>query len=76
MISKTPLLTERTASRLFDLLQQAELAYLMNGTPHVEYLRPHRAKAQGQLRKQLDRICRLDKQAGVFINYFLKEFGV
>ena len=55
-MSKVPLLTERTAQKLFDLLQQAELAHHMKGIPHVEYLRPHRAKAQGQLRKQLDRI--------------------
>ena len=75
-MSKVPLLTERTAQKLFDLLQQAELAHHMKGIPHVEYLRPHRAKAQGQLRKQLDRICSLGDQAGVFIDFFLKEFGV
>ena len=64
------------AQKLFDLLQQAELAYRLKGQPHCEYLRPHMHKAQGQLKKELTRICALGDKAGVFIDYFLKEFEV
>lgn len=63
------------ARKIFDLLQQAEMAHLLKGTPHVEYLLPYRNRAQGQLKKELSKICALGDQAKVFIDYFLKEFG-
>ena len=69
------MLNPHVAQRLFDLLQQAELAYLLKKQPHAEYLRPHMHKAQGQLKHELERICRLGDKAGVFIDYFLKEFN-
>ena len=68
------MLNPHVAQRLFDLLQQAELAYLLKQQPHAEYLRPHMRKSRGQLKRELERICALGDQAGVFIDYFLKEF--
>lgn len=67
-------MNESVAQRLFDLLQQAELAYLLKGQSHAEYLKPHMHRAQGQLKRELTRIVALGDQAGVFVDYFIKEF--
>ncbi len=68
-------MTQATARRLFDLLTQAEMAFLVNGTPHADYLRPHKNKACGQLKKELEKIVRLGPQAALFVDYFIKEFN-
>lgn len=68
------MLNNPVAQKLFDLLQQAELAYQLKGQPHCEYLAPFMHQAHGQLKRELTRICALGDQASVFVDYFLKEF--
>jgi hypothetical protein len=63
------------AQRLFDLLQQAEMAYHLNGVRHADYLKPYHSRAVGQLRRELGRIIALGDNAARFCDYFLKEFG-
>lgn len=69
-------MTPSTAQRLFNEFQQAELAYQIAGTPHAEYLRRRRQHHLGETRRELDRVVSLGEKAGVFVDFFLREFGV
>lgn len=65
-----------TARRLFDEFQQAELAYRLEGTPHAAYLSTWRHRHLGETRREIERVAALGAEAGVFIDFFLREFGV
>jgi hypothetical protein len=69
-------MTPHVAQKLFDEIQQAELAFQLKGTPHAEYLRTRRHRHLGQARRELDRIVALGTHAGTFVSFFLAEFGV
>ena len=62
------------AQRLFDMLQEAELAYLMKGTRHADYLRRRLPGTLGQLRQELLKIINLGDRAREFSEYFFREF--
>lgn len=64
------------AQRLFDLLQESELAYRLRGEAHADYLRRRAHQYKGQTRRELNRIVDLGPDAGRLVDYFLKEFGV
>lgn len=68
-------LNDHVARKMFDLLQQAELAFQMKGQKHADYLKPFRARAIGQLRMELTRIIDLGDRAEYMIDFFMKEFG-
>lgn len=63
------------AQRLFDLLQESEMAYRLRGVAHADYLRRRAHQYHGQTRRELDRIVALGPDAGRLVDYFLKEFG-
>lgn len=69
-------LNKHVARKMFDLLTNAELAFQMTGQKHADFLRPYCRKANGQLKKELNKIIELGDRAEYLIDFFLKEFDV
>jgi len=70
-------LNEISARKMFNLLQEAELAAHLAGINRRAYLVKHRARHVGQVRREVDRIIKLGEDGcDKFFGFFLQEYGV
>lgn len=75
-----PLKNDLSASRMFDVLIEAEASHHMNpGKTRRSYLVANRNRHVGAVRKTIDKIlrkCPTEALCDEFFTYFLKEYGV
>jgi hypothetical protein len=65
------------AEKVQTILDNAELAFLLNGTPHAEFYRRERVKHHGLARRILDRLTELGSEDSIqFSNEFFKDMGL
>lgn len=65
------------ADKIQTILDNAELAYHLNGTPHAEFYRRERVKHKGLTRRILDRLTELGDEPSIqFSDEFFKDMGL
>lgn len=63
------------AQRIYDVIEQAELAYRLAGTPHAETYRREQNKHQGLTRRVLAKLAALGPKAATATDHFWKAYG-